>query len=336
MSDAGNGHSPALVTGASGFIGRHLVQALLRQSREVLAFSRRPGALSDLQNPLLQIVQGDLDDPRSYGANLGRDVAVFHLAAVRSRPGSPARLFRQVNEVASVNLARASRRADVRKFVYVSSAVVFGPSFGAPVSEAAGVREAMSGECYVESRISSLLAMNRLAEEGLPLVTLCPTIVFGPDHPAHPNKITSHIRRLLRSRTEVVVAGGVQKRNLVFVDDVIRGILLAERLGNNGEIFILGGEDISHRAFNEMVSTLTGRRPRMCLSVPSWVASTSTRWLDRLSNHDRGSGYESAVKVLMAEWQYSSQKANQVLGYEWTPLRAGLLRTISFIRGEVQ
>jgi dihydroflavonol-4-reductase len=133
-----------------------------------------------------------------------------------------------------------------------------------------------------------------------------------------------------------VVAGGLPKRNLVFVDDAIYGMLLAETLGNNGEIFILGGEDISHWAFNEMVLTLSGRKRRMRLSIPDWMARHPTRWLDWLLNHDRGSGLESAMKVLMTGWQYSSQKANRVLGYEWTPLQVGLLKTISFIKGEIQ
>ena len=335
MHDDGDRSSPALVTGASGFIGRHLIQALLQQNRQVFAFSRRPEALSDFQNPLLQIRQVDLDDPRSYMPYLGREVTIFHLAAARSRPGSRPELFRQVNETACVRLARASLQADVRKFVYISSAVVFGPSFGTPVSEASAPSEGMAMDCYIGSRVRSFREMNRLVEDGLPLVTLCPTIVFGPDHPAAPNKITSHIRRLLRTGRDVVVAGGLQRRNLVFVDDVIRGMLLAERHENHGEIFILGGEDISHQAFDEMVLTLSGRKRRICLSIPSWLVLASTRWLDRLLNHDQGSGFESAMKVLMAGWQYSSQKANEVLGYEWTPLRVGLMRTITFIKGEL-
>ncbi|MBZ5554137.1 MAG: NAD-dependent epimerase/dehydratase family protein [Acidobacteriia bacterium] len=337
MPDDGNQYSPTLVTGASGFIGRRLIQTLLQMNRQVIAFSRRPEALSDLKNPVLQIYQVDLEDPGSYVPYLEKEVTIFHLAAVRSRPGSPPELFRKVNEMASLKLARASVQVAVRKFVYVSSAVVFGPSFGSPVSEAGGLSEGMMGDCYIASRVRSLRAMQGvMVNEGLPLVTLCPTIVFGPDHPSSPNKITSHIRRIVRSGRDVVVAGGVQKRNLVFVDDVIRGMLLAEKLGNYGEIFILGGEDISHRAFDEMILTLSGRKPPMCLSIPPWLARTSTRWLDRLLNHERCSGYESAVKVLTAGWQYSSQKAARVLGYEWNPIRSGLLKTISFIKGEVQ
>jgi dihydroflavonol-4-reductase len=335
VSESGGSNSSALVTGASGFIGRHLVRTLLRRNRHVLALCRRPDSLLDLKDPLLRIIPGDLEDPRSYLPHLSKEVVVFHLAAIRARLGSTADHYRQVNEMASLKLAQAAAAARVQKFVYVSTAMVFGPSSSTAINEADGLSEPTRKDCYAQSRVSSLREMNKLVGSGLPLVTLCPTIVFGPDHPAHPNRITAQIRRLLHSGIDVVIGGGHQRRNLVFVEDVIRGILLAETQEGFGEVFILGGEEISHRDFNALIFALAGRKPRMRLSVPAGIALRGAKWLDWFLDHDQGTGFESTVNVLMSEWQYSSQKAIGILGYEWTPIRNGLLTTLHHIQGEV-
>ena len=176
--------------------------------------------------------------------------------------------------------------------------------------------------------------MNRLAEAGLPLVTDCHTIVFGPDHPTHPNRVTSNLRKLLQLRLDLVVAGGGHKRNLVYVDDVVRGLLLAERFGEVGEEFILGGENISHRAFNRMAFSLASRTPRLSVSVPEAVARTAVKLADTVRRHDRWLGYEAALEALTTECMYSSRKAQKLLGYTSLPVQDALQKTLQFIECE--
>jgi dihydroflavonol-4-reductase len=323
--------APALVTGASGFIGRHLVRSLLEQNRPVFALSRRPATLEDFRNPLLRVLQGDLNDPASYAGALDHNTTVFHLASLRSRPGRRSEEFRTANETGSLSLGRAALTARVRKFVYTSTALVFGPSAEEPLDETGGPGRAIPNDHYLASKSSALLRINRLVEDGLPLTTLCPTIVFGPDHPAYPNKITSHIRRLLRTKIDVLVGGGLQRRNLVFVDDVIRGILVAESCHRHGDMFILGGCDICPRDFNDMVFRIAGCKSRARLSIPAFAAYIAARGIDCLLGNERGSGYGSVIKTLISSWQYSFQKAKKVLGYEPTPLQDGLQRTIDFV-----
>lgn len=121
------------------------------------------------------------------------------------------------------------------RFVHVSTALIHGPSGGGGVPLGT----------YAETKARAAREVRRLAAEGLPAVTVCPTIVFGPDHPSHPNRVTSEIRRLLRQRVVRVVAGGRQARNLVHVDDVVRGLLAAELRGTVGEEYLLGGEEVA-------------------------------------------------------------------------------------------
>lgn len=316
----------ALVTGASGFLGRPLVRALLEAGREVVALCRDPAALADLLHPSLRITSGDLRDPASYAPWLAAGISVFHLAGVRNHLRVRAREMEEVNVRATAELARRSLDAGVGRFVHVSTILIHGPS-GGPFAG----RDVPLGT-YAESKTRAAREVRRLAAEGLPAVTVCPAIVFGPDHPSHPNRITSEIRRLLRQRVIRVVAGGRQARNLVYVDDVVRGLLAAERRGTVGEEYLLGGEDIAPRDFGRLVLSLAGLRPVATLSLPAGPSLALARIADRWRKPDTGNGYTIAVRVLLSEWRFSSERAERDLAYRPLPLAEGLARTIDWLR----
>jgi len=164
----------------------------------------------------------------------------------------------------------------------------------------------------------------------LTLVAVCPTIVFGPDHPHRPNRITHYVRSLVRNRLDLVGSGNCA-RNLVEVEDVVQGILLAEARGRPGEAYILGGEEVTHREFNRIVLELAGTVPRLRASVPESLAVLAARCADRLSGQTEGCGYAAALRVLTTDWRYSSQKAAGELGYSARPFAEGMRRTLEFL-----
>ncbi len=314
-----------LVTGASGFLGRHLVRALLDEGREVVALSRDPSPLADLRSPSLRPAPGDLRDPSSYASWLTAGTTVFHLAGVRNQSRVRAAEMEEVNVRATVELARRSLEAGVGRFVHVSTALIHGPVGGGGIPFGT----------YAESKARAVAEIRRLAAERLPAVVVSPAIVYGPDHPSRPNRVTSEIRRLLRQRivrTVPVLAGGRQVRNLVYVDDVVRGLLAAERCGAAGREYVLGGEEIAPRDFGRLVLSLAGLKPAATLSLPAGPALAAAWMADLLSRSDPGTGYASAVQVLLREWRFSSDKARRDLGYRPLPLGEGLARTIDWVR----
>ncbi len=322
---------PVFVTGATGFIGRHLVRALLAEERPVTALCRDPRAASDLAHPLLTVVPGDLEDESSWRPHLGPGVTVFHLAALRAFAGVSRERFHAVNVRASAALGRAALQARVPRFVYISSALVYGPSGGTRRSEQDPPPTGASAGHYLESRVAAFREMAALASAGLPVITACPSHVYGPDHPHSPNRLTSQIRRLLRSRVGIVIGGGNSRRSLAYVEDVARGLLLAEKRGIPGESYILSGEDASHREFDRLVRRLAGKPDGPFLSVPLPLALAAARLADRLRGYDRGAGHATAVRMLCAEWCYSSEKASNLLGYAPVSLALGLGKTLCWL-----
>jgi dihydroflavonol-4-reductase len=317
----------ALVTGATGFLGHHLVAALLAQGRSVVALCREPEALADLWHPELRIAVGDLRDPTSYTPLLTSGASVFHLAGLRNHPHVRLREMEEVNVGATLTLARRAGEVGAARFVHVATALIYGPSKeGKARTEQDDLDPGLSA--YVRSKVEAVRGIRDLAREGLPAVTVCPTIVFGPDHPSHPNRVTSEIRRLLRGGPRIWLAGGRQTRNLVFVEDVIRGMLAAEERGTVGGEYLLGGEEISPRELTRQVLELSGKREGMALSLPAGPVRAIAWIADRLRGHDVGAGYATAVATLLREWRFSSGKANRDLGYQPLSLAEGLARTM--------
>lgn len=322
---------PALVTGASGFLGRHLARALLRQGRSVTAIIRNPHHMADLKHPDLQVIEiPDFSQIESTSL-LQENLTLFHLACARARPGIKAAQFQAVNVDATLLLAEAACKARVCKFIYVSTALIFDGDGERSVSEIDLDPQRRFDNPYLQSRLDAMVAVGELVKQGLDLVCVCPSIIYGPDHRSHPNRLTQQMRRLLRTGIDVVVGDGNQKRDLVYVDDVVAGILGAERVSASGEMFILGGEAVSHRRFNDLVLELGDRRRRLRMSVPVQLARCMTSLVDRIRRNKDGYGYTIALQSLMRSWVFSSRKATEVLGYSPRPLVMGIQDTINWL-----
>jgi len=321
---------PAFVTGACGFIGRRLLGALLAGGREVTALCRQPTCLADLQHPRLTILPGRLGDISNYSRYLTPETVVFHLAAVRPLRGSVADLER-TNVAEFIDLTRSCAAAKVLRFINVSSAVAFGPSRGRIVNEEGGLNGVSFA--YAASKCRALEAIRQGAAGALDVVTVCPTIVFGPDHPHHPNKVTSFIRQLLKFRISWTVGGGEAVRNLVYVDDVVRGLMLAECAGRAREEYILGGEEICQRDLNRRVASMAGIRLRGSLNIPRSLVLTAARLFDQVRRDTAEAGLTSSVQTLTTEWRFSSDKARRDLGYTTTLFDVALKRTVDFAKG---
>ena len=307
----------ALVTGATGFVGAAVVRALLAEGWEVRALVRGGSDHRNIASLPVAHAVGDLTDATSLKLALEGCEAAFHVAAdYRLWTPQPRELYR-TNVDGTGNLLEAARRAGVRRIVYTSSVATVGiPADGRPGTEdsPAGLAD-MIGH-YKRSKFLAEERAREAAGRGVPIVIVNPSTPIGPGD-VKPTPTGQIVLDAARGRTPAYVDTGL---NIVHVDDVAAGHLLAYHRGRIGERYILGGEDMTLRQILTLIAQLTGRNPPR-IRLPHG-AVLPVAYLAEL--HARLTGRPTRVTVegvRMARKRmfFSSAKAVNELGYRWRP-----------------
>lgn len=223
----------SLVTGGAGFIGSHLVNALLERGDQVRVLDNfSTGSRENLAAVLdaLTLIEGDLRDPAAVQQAVEGADYVFHLAAYVSAPKSmlePQVCF-DINVAGTLQLFEAARRAGVRQVVIASSAAVYGDAPDLPLQESTPVRplSPYGTSKQVDEAYASLYTL----AFGLPVASLRFFNVFGPRQSPQSDYaavIPIFIRRLLDGQPLTIYGDGLQKRDFVYVGDVVRALMLA-------------------------------------------------------------------------------------------------------------
>jgi len=260
-----------LVTGAAGFIGSHLVEALIAKGAQVRAFirytSRGDGgwlsALSEEQRDNLDVVSGDLRDPHAvFEAVRGVDI-VFHLGALISIPYSYRHPYEvaEVNLMGTLNVLMACRDLGVQRLIHTSSSEVYGSALYVPIDE----KHPLQGQSpYSASKIGAdKLVESFYCAYDLPVVTVRPFNTFGPRQSARaviPAIITQALTR------EVIRLGNLStRRDFTYVSDTVNGFLrAAQAVGVEGMTINLGsGREVTIMDLCHMVLELTGSSARI-------------------------------------------------------------------------
>jgi NAD dependent epimerase/dehydratase len=314
---------PVLVTGAAGFIGSHLAEALAQTGARVRAFVRYNsrnyyGWLEELAPELLdgvEVFRGDLCNPEAVANALEGIDTVFHLGAVIPIPYSylHAREYVETNIIGTLNVLEAARRASqpVRRLVHTSTSEVYGTPEEVPIPETHRLRPQSP---YAASKVGAdQMAASYFASFDLPVVTARPFNTYGPRQSARAIIPTIISQALLRE--DSIELGALDTtRDFLFVADTVDGLLrLGEVAGVEGETVNLGtGVETS---INDLVELI---RHLLDFDLPV-VPST-----ERL----RPAGSE--VERLCAD----AGKARSLLGWKAeTSLEQGLARTADWLRG---
>jgi dihydroflavonol-4-reductase len=321
----------ALVTGATGFVGAAVARALLADGWEVRALVRAGSDRSNLRALPLEAAVGDLTDPESLDRAVTACAAVFHVAAdYRLGARDPEQLYR-TNVEGTRNILTAARRAGVERSIYTSSVATMGiPPDGIPGDEATPVAlEAMIGH-YKRSKFLAERAVLDEARAGLPVVIVNPSTPVGPGD-VKPTPTGQLVLDAACGRMPAYVDTGL---NIVHVDDVARGHLLAFERGVVGERYILGGKDMSLREILAEISRLVGRDPpRVRLPYAAvlpiaYVAEAFSRVSGRA-----GRVTLEGVRMSRKRMFFSSAKAQRELGYTWRPPVEAFADAVKWFRG---
>ncbi len=252
----------ALVTGGAGFIGSHIVRALLARGQRVRVLddfsTGKPENLAGLRTERLEVVEDDLRDPEALRKALQGVEVVFHQAAFVSVPASMEAPLdcHAVNATGTMQLLESARQAGVQKVVLASSAAVYGDAQAFPLQEYLSPRPLSP---YAATKaVDELYARLYTAAYGLPVVALRYFNVYGPrQRPDSPYAAAIPIfaRRMLNGEPPVVYGDGSQRRDFIFVEDVVEANLLAAATAEAaGQVFnICTGREVS---LMELIATL--------------------------------------------------------------------------------
>jgi len=322
-----------LVTGATGFIGSALARALLARGFE-LRLLVRDG--SDRQNIIdldAEVVIGDLRDVVSLKNALKGCDALFHAAAdYRIWVPNPHAMY-EANEMGTQNIMEAALGAGVGRIVYTSSVATMGLNKDkTPADETtpSGLSQ-MIGH-YKRSKFLAEQRVLRLVDkEGLPAVIVNPSTPIGP-RDIKPTPTGRVIVKAVSGKMPAYVDTGL---NIVHVDDVAAGHILAMERGGIGERYILGGQNMTLAEILGKIAAITGNaepRVRLPHGLVMPLAHISEAWA-RLTKAKNPMLTKDGVKMAKKYMFFSSAKAEEKLGYSHRPAIEALREAIEWFRG---
>jgi dihydroflavonol-4-reductase len=321
-----------LVTGASGFVGSAVVRQLLEAGHDVRALLRPQSDRRNIDGLALAVVTGDLTDRSSLERAVAGCDALFHVAAdYRMWIPNPDYTY-QTNVKGTGDLMRAAGSAGVKRIVYTSSVATLGltPN-GSTANENTPVTLANMVGHYKRSKFLAEEEVRWLVKnEGLPVVIVNPSTPIGP-RDIKPTPTGRMIVDALNGRMPAYVDTGL---NLVHVDDVAIGHLLAFERGKIGERYILGARNMSLKEILATIADITGQRPPMIrlphsLVIP--IAYISQAWA-RVTKGGEPRVTVDGVRLSKKYMFFSTEKAKRELGFSPRPVEEALQGAISWFR----
>lgn len=318
-----------LVTGGSGFLGRHLVRQLVQEGHEVRALVRRevPGLAEDGA----RCVDGDVLEPDSLAAATKGVQAVFHLAGAVRHRGEPTELYR-LHVEGTRHTLRAAAEAGVERVVHVSSSgtiAVTEDGATIPDETAPYATQVVRRWPYYLSKIYAEKVALEASQRGkLPVVVVSPSLLLGPGD----ETLTSSrlVLRHLRREIPATPPGGI---NFVDVRDVAVTTVEAASKGRPGERYLLGGPNMTLGAFFQLLERVSGV-PAPALRAPARLNDAAAKVLGALEELS-GEDVDEAVAYEMGNcfWYVDSRKAQEELGFRHRPAETTLKDTVASLRG---
>ena len=324
------GREQTLVTGVAGFLGSAIARALAARGERLRGTIRATSPVANLVDFPGELVVADLRDPGAAARAMSGISTLYHVAAdYRLWAPDPEEIVRN-NLAMTGAVMTAARNAGVKRIVYTSSVATLLPDPAGPADE---TRAASPGEAvgaYKRSKVDAeRLVEAMIAEDGLPAVITNPSTPIGP-RDVRPTPTGRILVEAANGRMPAFVDGGL---NLVHVDDVAQGHILAAERGRVGERYILGGQDVTIKEMLAVIARISGRRaPTLRLPVaPLFPLALANEQWARLTGREPFLTLDS-LRMSRHAMYYSSAKAERELGYAARPFDQAIGDAIAWFR----
>ena len=319
------------VTGATGFVGSAVLRALQGSGANLRALSRASSPLGNLDGIDCEVVVGDMRDAEAMTRALTGAARLYHVAAdYRLWARDPGDILR-ANLEGTRTVMEAALTAGVERIVYTSSVATLRAGDAAhSTDETEPLAEAEAIGAYKRSKVAAERLVETLVRQrGLPAIIVNPSTPIGP----RDVKPTPTGRILVEAATGKIPAFVNTGLNLVHVDDVARGHLLAMERGVVGERYILGGQNVSLREMLAVIAGQVGRKaptvalPRAPLYPLAWAAEAVARITGK-----EPFVTSDALKMASHHMFFSSAKAERELGYASRPYPEAIADALTWFR----
>jgi nucleoside-diphosphate-sugar epimerase len=317
------------LTGASGYTGGRLLEALRERGDEVAVLVRPESVSERLRSRASRVVEGRLGDAAAASRLVEGAEAVLHVAAVYRTAGHPDSYYREVNVIGTERLLEASARAGVRRFVHTSTVGVHGHVERPPADESAPFAP---GDIYQATKAEAeVLALDFHRKRGLPVAVVRPGAIYGPGE----TRLLKLFRTIARGRY-AIVGTGRSFYHPVYIDDLVSGFLLAlDRPEAVGEAFLVCGPSyVSQSDLAALVAKHTGGRV-----LPFRIPAKPIQWAgDLVEAICVPLGLEPPLHRRRVDFwtksrAFTIEKARRLLGYDpKVELDEGIRRTAASYR----
>ena len=321
----------AFITGATGFIGGNLVRALLADGHEVRALVRPNSDRCNLAGLPIELVEGELEQQLQLAAQISGCEVVFHVAAHYSLWVKDRAAIYNANVLGTENILAAAKIAGVKRFVHTSSVAAIGvpPTGSLATEETLTTVDALVSD-YKKSKFLAEQAVLKAAKNGLDVVIVNPSTPIGA-YDVKPTPTGEIVLRFLQDRMPAYVHTGL---NLIAVEDVVRGHLLAWQKGRTGERYILGNRNLTLQEMLQILASVTGKpAPKFAVPhiLPLAVAVIDEMILARYFGKTPQVSYYS-VQMSRHAMYYDSSKAVRELGLPVSPIEGAIEKAVNWFK----
>ena len=321
-----------VVTGVAGFVGAAVARALAARGRHLRGIVRGSSDRTNLANFPGELVEADLRDSAAVQRAMAGASELFHVAAdYRVWAPDPEEIVRN-NLAMTSAVMDAALSAGVRRVVYTSSVATILPLENGAADETRPARPEQATGAYKRSKVVAERLVERMvAEQGLPAIIVNPSTPIGP-HDAKPTPTGRIIVEAAKGGMPAYVDSGL---NLVHVDDVAEGHLLAAEKGRIGERYILGGQDVPLSAMLAEIARILRRKPpKVELPVaPLFPLAWAAEQWARVSGKEPFLTMDS-LRMARHKMYYTSAKAERELGYAARPYPEALAAALDWFRAQ--